>query len=113
MPFVDVKVSVALDEPKKAALAQAVVKIAGKALGKGDSWVMTNIEGSKYLYFQGSAEPCAYINVSLYGSASSAGASELTQKLTQTVTQQLGIPAGRVFISYFGTQQWGFNGQNF
>lgn len=113
MPFIEVKVSVSLDDAKKAALSQEVTKIAGKALGKGESWVMTNIVDNQSLFFQGSADPCAYINVNLYGNASGSGASELTQKVTQVINKQLSIAPGRIFVSFFGTQQWGYNGQNF
>lgn len=113
MPFIEVKVSVHLDDAKKTAVSEALTKIAGKALGKGESWVMTNIVGDQSMFFQGSSESCAYINVKLFGAASAAGASELTQKATQEMTKLLGIAANRVFVSYFATQQWGYSGQNF
>lgn len=113
MPLVELKVSAPLDTNQKTAISKSLTTIVGKATGKGEQWVMVNVAENEFIFFQGSAEPCAYVNVKAYGNISDNGASEITQKVSALLKEQLGIPSGRVFVSFFGTQQWGFNGQNF
>eukprot|EP00796_Vickermania_ingenoplastis_P004437 gene4437-3236_t len=83
MPFLDVKVSKPLDDAAKAALSKSLTKVAGDALGKGESWVMCNIQDNQYITFQNSTDPCVYMNVNVYGSPN--GAAELTKKATDVV----------------------------
>jgi phenylpyruvate tautomerase PptA (4-oxalocrotonate tautomerase family) len=53
------------------------------------------------------------VNVSLYGSASGNALSTLTAHITGILTDTLGIPSDRIYVSYMCTDNWGWNGSNF
>ena len=113
MPFINVKtnqtVSAAKAEQIKSQLGQAITAIPGKSEG----WLMVCIEGEKALYFKGNAEPAAMVAVSIYGSASSNALNTLTSHITGILTDTLGIPSDRIYVSYAETGNWGWNGSNF
>ena len=112
MPFINVKTNVSVTKEKmdaiKSQLGQAITAIPGKS----ESWLMVGIEPDYTLYFQGSDAPAAMVEVQLYGNAGS-GADTLTGKICNILNTELSIPANRTYVSYFGTQNWGWNGGNF
>ena len=113
MPFINVKtnqpVSEAQAENIKSQLGQAITAIPGKSEG----WLMVCLEGEKALYFKGTAAPAAMVAVSIYGAASSNALNTLTSHITGILTDSLGIPSDRIYVSYASTDQWGWNGSNF
>jgi len=44
-----------------------------------------------------------------FGKASS----KMTARVCEILQAQLGIPGDSVYVSYFGTSNWGWNGSNF
>lgn len=113
MPFINVKANVNVAKEKaesiKSALGTAITAIPGKSEG----WLMVGIEGDYTLYFKGTDEPAAMVEVQLYGNASGNAMSALTGKITDILSDNLGIPADRVYVSYMCTENWGWNGNNF
>lgn len=112
MPFINVKTTKALDDAKKATLNTELCRITKESLGKGEQWVMTGYEDNVNLAFQGSTEDIVYVEVKAYGTPSAAGADKMTAGVCQLVEKELGIPASRTYVSYWGTNQWGWNGGN-
>ena len=55
----------------------------------------------------------AYIAVSLYGAAAPAAYDKMTGQLCRILSDQLGIPAQAVYVTYHPVSVWGWNGQNF
>ena len=37
----------------------------------------------------------------------------MTARTCQILEKELGIPGSNVYVSYFGTPNWGWNGSNF
>lgn len=113
MPFINVKTNVNAAKEKadsiKAALGSAITAIPGKSEG----WLMVGIEDGYTLYFKGSDEPAAMVEVQIYGNASPSAMSTLTGSITGILADNLGIPADRVYVSYMLTENWGWNGSNF
>ena len=113
MPFINVKANVNVAKEKaesiKSALGTAITAIPGKSEG----WLMVGVEGDYMLYFKGTDEPAAMVEVQLYGNASGGAMSELTGKITGILSDNLGIPADRIYVSYMCTENWGWNGNNF
>ena len=113
MPFISVKTNCKLEakniETIKAKLGQAITAIPGKSEG----WLMTDIEGERNLFFRGTDEPAAMVEVSIYGNASSNALGVLTSNITGILLDNLGIPTDRVYVSYMSTPDWGWNGSNF
>ncbi|MBQ7069762.1 MAG: hypothetical protein IJM87_00580 [Ruminococcus sp.] len=113
MPFINVKtnqqISNNIADKIKADLGQAITAVPGKSEG----WLMVGIEDEYRLWFKGSDDPCAIVEVSLYGNAPAMALSLLTGKITDTLTEYLPIPSDRIYVSYFPTGHWGWNGNNF
>lgn len=113
MPFINVKTNAEVTEEKadriKSALGLAITAIPGKSEG----WLMVGIEDNYKLYFKGTKEPAAMVEVSLYGKASSNALGVLTSNITGIMTDVLGISTDRVYVSYMSTPDWGWNGSNF
>ena len=74
---------------------------------------MTGFEDQADLVFQGSAEDIAYVEVKAFGEPSAAGADKMTAGVCQLMEKELNIPANRTYVSYWGTDKWGWNGGNF
>lgn len=113
MPFINVKASVPLREEKreavKAELGQAVT-----VMGKGESFLMVGFEENVPLYFGGEKqEKCAYVDVRVFGAVDPGQAGAMTGKVCDILGAELDIPADRVYVTYQGYADWGWNGKNF
>ena len=113
MPFINVKTTADIDAAKQEVLDRELRKIAKDCLGKGENWVMTGYEPQAIMSFQGSNEQIAYVEVKCYGEPADSGTNQMTALVCALMESQLGIPAGRIYISYFGTDKWGWNKNNF
>ena len=51
--------------------------------------------------------------MSLYGAAAPADYDKMTGQLCRILSDQLGIPAQAVYVTYHPVSDWGWNGQNF
>ncbi|MBR6107870.1 MAG: hypothetical protein IKQ39_07650 [Oscillospiraceae bacterium] len=113
MPFINVKtnqtISAEQAETIKSQLGTAITAIPGKSEG----WLMVGLEGGSSLYFKGSDAPAAMVSVSIYGSASGNALDTLTAHITGILTDTLAIPSDRIYVSYWSTENWGWNGSNF
>ena len=113
MPFINVKTNVSTTHEAeiniKSALGQAITAIPGKSEG----WLMVGIEPDYRLWFKGTNEPAAMVQLSLYGGASHNAKTTLTSHITGILTDELGISSDRVYVMYTETESWGWNGSNF
>lgn len=114
MPFINSKVSVAMDREKKEAvkarLGQAITLIPGKS----ESWLMVGFEDSYDLYFKGNQDaPTAFVEVKVYGGASPEVFSKMTGAICEIYQEELGIPQDRIYVKYEEVDNWGWNGSNF
>lgn len=113
MPFINVKTNAAVSQQN----AEAIKSKLGLAItaipGKSEGWLMVGIQDEYKLYFRGTDEPAAMVEVSIYGKASSNAMGTLTSNITGILGDVLGISSDRVYISYTCTPDWGWNGSNF
>ena len=112
MPFINVKTNASVSKEQcdkiKSALGQAITALPGKS----ESWLMVGIEPDSILYFKGSDAPAAMVQVQTYGTNAS-GTDALTGKISTILNAELGLSPDRIYVSYFGTSNWGWNGGNF
>ena len=113
MPFINTKYSCAItpeqEEKIKSALGAAV-----SVLGKSESWLMVGFEPECSLYFKGQkSEKIAFVEVSLFGSASPSACDKMTAEVCKILSDELGIPGSQVYVTYHGIRDWGWNGSNF
>ena len=113
MPFIDSKVTVTLTEEKKEAV-KAKLGRAVSLLHKGESYLMVGFADGYSLYFGGKKlEKGAYVEVSLFGSASPSDYDKMTGEICRILSDELQIPANAVYVTYHGVKDWGWNGGNF
>lgn len=113
MPFIDAKVTVSLGEEKKETIKSRLGE-AVSLLHKGESYLMVGFQENYTLYLGGKRlDRGAYVEVSLFGSASSSDYSRMTGEICKILGEELGIPASAVYVTYHGLSDWGWNGSNF
>ena len=113
MPFINTKTTLPLDVSKKETLSDGLAQIAKDCLGKSENWLMTGFEEKADIYFRKTWTAAAYIEVKLCGHADSAAFSQMTEKICSLYEKELGLPGERLYVSYFPTPDWGWNGKNF
>ena len=114
MPFINSKVSVKLSDDQekeiKTMLGQAITSIPGKS----EAWLMLGFEDEYKLYFRGdNSQPCAFVEVSVYGQENPAAFSKLTGQICEIFGKVLGIAADHIYVKYEAVTNWGWNGGNF
>lgn len=112
MPLITTKVSNEISKEKEISLKNRFGK-AISLIGKSESWLMIEFQDNCRLYFKGSDEPSAMIEVDLLGSASDSGYDKLTAELTDIIFSELGIPKDRIYVKYSEIGHWGYSGFNF
>lgn len=112
MPFINTKTTATLSNSQKDTLTAEIVSITRECLGKGENWIMTGYEDNASLSFQNSSADIAYVEVKTFGTPSPAGASQMTAKLSSLFERELSISPDRIYVAYFPTDKWGWNGNN-
>ena len=113
MPFIDSKITVSLSEDKKEVLKSELGK-AVSILSKPESFLMIGFEDNYDLFMAGKKlEKGAYVSVSLFGNASSDSYDKMTARICEILEEELSIPGDKVYVTYHGVNDWGWNGSNF
>ena len=113
MPFINLKTNVNIDLKLENLLKTSLGELIKIIPGKSENWLMIDFEGSRTMYFKGSNDRCAMIEVKIYGEAPASAKEKFTEEVTTLVSKQLLIPKDRIYVSYFETFSWGFAGNNF
>ena len=113
MPMIEAKVTMKLEEEKKDILktefGQAICLMC-----KPESYLMINLVDNQDLYFAGNKlDKGAYVEVKLLGHVEASASSKMTGKVCEIMQKELGIPGSAVYVSYWETPNWGWNGRNF
>ncbi len=113
MPYIEVKLSIKLDENQKNELQAKLADVVSGAFSKPKAYIMTNIEDNKSLYMaEKKAEKGAYIAISLFGSASKPACQNLTKNICNILTSY-GIDSSSTYVTYHPVDLWGWNGSMF
>ena len=114
MPFIDCKLNVDITPAQETALKEEFGKAISLIPGKSESWLMLNFEDNCRMYFHGeNSEPIAFVEVKIYGKASSQEYSQLTELITDIIYKILQIAPNNIYIKYEEAEYWGYNGFNF
>ncbi len=114
MPFINSKVTVSLSEEKKETIKSRLGKAIALIPGKSETWLMVGFEDNYSLYFKGNQEDeTAFVEVKIFGSASSQAYDALTTEICKIMQEEAGIPQNRVYVKYEEVENWGWNGNNF
>ena len=113
MPMIEVKTTVPLPQEKRDVLKTELGK-AISIMGKPESYLMIGLEDSKDLYFGGKKlEKGAFISVEVLGEVNAAASAKMSGRLCEIFEKELGIPGDKIYITYSGYKNWGWNGGNF
>ena len=113
MPMIKVGTTVSLTTEKRDVLKAELGK-AISIMGKPESYLMINLVDNQYLYFGGNKlDKGAYVEVKALGNIDAGQSDKMTAKVCEILNAQLGIPGDAVYVAYFGTSNWGWNGSNF
>lgn len=113
MPFISTKTNVSISEEKETAIKEKYGK-AISLIGKSEGWLMLEFEGNKKMWFKGrNDKPLAMAEISLFGRATDGQYEKMTEKVTEILSEELGISPDCVYVKYEETDTWGYNGGNF
>lgn len=113
MPFIDSKITVALEEKQKEAI-KAKLGEAVSIIGKTENFLMVGFEDKYDLYLGGNKlERGAFVSVRVYGQIDSAASEKMTGRICDILQEELGISESNVYVTYQGIADWGWNGRNF
>ena len=113
MPYIDMKTNVKLSDDQFESLKTSFGKDIESIPGKTESRLMVEILDGQKMWFKGSDEACAMIDVAAFGALSSAACNKMTACVTETVASKTGISPDRIYVKYSGFDNWGCNGSNF
>ena len=112
MPLFTIKTNTIINDPEK--LGLSVSREVSAMLGKPESYVMVSIMPEQTLFFGGSHEPAAFIELKSLGLPETDTA-DFSNTLCQWINQQLNIDKDRIYIEFSNPQRhmWGWNGTTF
>ena len=114
MPYIDVRSNITLVPEKTEQLKTDLARVLADSFpGKTENWLMLAFRGGEDMYFAGSAEPCAMVDVSIFGSQLKKNYDRMTKAVCALLEETCGIPADRVYVKYTEYDKWGWNGSNF
>lgn len=113
MPYIHTKTNVAVSAEKEFKLKAELGKAISIIPGKSEHWLMLNFTENERMWFAGDDSPCAMLEVELFGSTSDSVYDSLTEKLTEIISDELGISPSRVYVKYEEIDHWGWNSVNF
>ena len=112
MPCIQTKVNVAISPEQEARLKTSFGELM-PLLYKTEDWLMRSFEDHCRLYFKGSGEAAAFVEVKLYGAADRGAYNKMTAAVTALLNKELNIPSERIYVKYEEVKYWGYDGSNF
>ncbi len=113
MPMINSKITLSVPQEKRDVLKSEIGK-AISVMGKPESYLMLGFEDNYDLYFGGKKlEKGAFISVEVLGEVNAADSQKMSAKLCEIFQKELGIPGDKIYITYSGYKNWGWNGTNF
>lgn len=113
MPFIDSKITVPVTPEKKESIKSRLGE-AVRLLNKSENYLMVGFEDNYDLYMGGKKlDKGAYVSVSLFGNAPASAYDKMTGVICTILSEELGIPGDKVYVTYHGVNDWGWNGSNF
>ncbi len=113
MPFIRTSLNTILTANQEDVLKKRFGEAISCIPGKTEDWLMLEFRDSGRMWFQGKQHPMAMVEVSIFGAASNEAYDALTGKLTQILSEELGLDPKRIYVNYCEFSHWGWNGENF
>jgi phenylpyruvate tautomerase PptA (4-oxalocrotonate tautomerase family) len=114
MPLLKLETNVALADEKKQALLASLSKIVAGTIGKPEQYVMVVVSPAAML-MSGKPGDAAFVDIRSIGGLSDAVNRQLSQKVTNLLSDSLGVPPDRIYVNFTDVPagNWGWNGDTF
>lgn len=112
MPFIDIKTNINISKDDEVAIKKELGDLVS-LINKSEQWLMISFIDNQEMYFKGKGSPCLIAEVKLYGEVNPSDLEKFTNKVTTFLSAKLSIEPTRIYIAYFNTMNWGYNGYNF
>lgn len=114
MPYLLIKTNKEITQSERPGLLSTLSARASEWLGKSENFVMIALEQAQDMSFAGSSAPCAYLEFKSLGLPTEQ-ATELSDKLCQTLHELLAIEPARIYIEFASPERslWGWNSKTF
>ena len=113
MPYIQARLSIALDETKKNDLQAKLTNVVGEAFSKPAAYIMSEVADGCSLYMAGNKIDGAYVSVSLLGNAQKDRCNAVTQKICDILSNEYGLDGSKVYVTFHPESLWGWNGMMF
>jgi len=114
MPYISTKATVTITNEKRESIKAKLGKAIELIPGKSESWLMLSFEDNSSMYFKGSKDkPLAFVEVKIFGKATSEAYGKLTKAITNIIFEELAIQPDCIYVKYEEVSTWGWNGNNF
>ena len=74
---------------------------------------MVDFTGDCHMHFAGGNDPCAMVEIALFGKGNPASFDQMTELVCRRMEEICGIAPDRCYVKYEEVSHWGWNGQNF
>ncbi len=114
MPYIGTRVSVKLTADKEREINEKLGKAIELCPGKTERWLMTEFTDECHIWFGGdNSAPSAFVEVKVLGGEDRNAFAKMTGAICDILKDSLGISPDRVYVTYQGFANWGWNGSNF
>lgn len=114
MPFIRTKTTLEITPAAEKSIKEKLGKAIENIPGKSERYLMLEFADRCRLWFHGDqSESLAFVEVMIFGGASSGAYDALTASITKILGDELGIAPGNIYVEYQETSHWGWNGSNF
>lgn len=114
MPYIEIKTNTAIPKTNEISIKSKIAEVLTASFpSKTENWLMLDFTENSRMYFGGKDDPCAMVQIALFGKGNAAGFDKMTDGVCSLIEKELGIPADRVYVKYEEVSHWGWNGNNF
>ncbi len=110
MPFIRTTTNVTVSAKKAANIKTRMGQGISLIPGKSEDWLMVHIVDGAPLFFKGEDDPCAIVEVKLYGSSDEESYQALVSDITDILHEELDLDPDRVYVTIEELSVWGWNG---
>ena len=113
MPYINTVTTTKISNEARERLTKEFGKAISLIKGKSEEWLMLRFEDGAKMAFRGNSKAdSAMVEIELYGEADKSELNRLTGKICDILSLELGLDSTRIYVKYFSTNNWGYNGEN-
>ena len=114
MPFLQIQTNLSVTAAGRQKVMKAASALISEELGKAEDYVMISLQPGTEMYFAGSDDPVAMLELKAIG-IPGRQTKRLSSELCRLIHDRLGIPPERIYVKFIDVQRgmWGWKGDVF